>query len=94
MMKIISISKKMIIKEIKLEINCWAIYSIKNKNIFLTGGLTEDGNSNIKIFTFENYECIQTINNAHKFLINNFIELKNELIASYGWESLINIWTF
>ena len=94
MMKIISISKKIIIKEIKLDINCWGIHSVKNKNIFLTGGLTENGNTNIKIFKFENYECIQTINNAHKFLINNFIELKNGLIASYGWDNQINIWSF
>ena len=92
--KIISINKKIIIKEIKIEINCWCIFSINHRKIFLIGGLTEQGETSIKIFRNHNYECIQTIKKPHNFLINNFIELKNGLIASYGWDGIINIWSF
>ena len=92
--KIISINKKIIIKEIKIEVNSWGIFSIYHRKIFLIGGLTEQGETSIKIFRNHNYECIQTIKKPHNFLINNFIELKNGLIASYGWDGIINIWSF
>ena len=86
---IISISKKSIIKEIKISFNCIGITIIKEKRIFLVGGSNED----IKIYNNNNYQCIQTIKNAHKDYINGFIELKNGLIASFSDDGLINIWS-
>ena len=40
-----------------------------------------------------NYECIQTIKNAHDDVIN-LIELKNKLIASSSNDKTLKIWSF
>ena len=60
-LKVISISKKEIIKEIIHPFECNKIYLIKNKGIFLVGGKSKD----IMIYRNDNYECIQTIKDAH-----------------------------
>ena len=76
--KVISISKKEIIKEINHPFQCNKIYLIKNKGIFLVGGDSKD----IMIYRNDNYECIQTIKNAHEVKIYDFIELKHSSIIS------------
>ena len=87
--KIISISKKIIIQEINIPFKCWGIYLIKNKGIILTGGKSKD----IKIYrNDDNYECIQTIQDAHDDEILGFVELKNGLIASFSYDNKIKIW--
>ena len=90
LMKVISISKKMIIKEINNICICWGICIIKNKGIFLTGGESFD----VRIFRYDNYECIQVIENAHKDYIYGFIQLNNDSIISYGWDNNMKIWSF
>ena len=87
-MKIISISKKEIIKEINNTFLCWRICLIENKGIFLIGGKSKD----IRIYRKDNYECIQTIKDAHNDEINGFIELKDYSIASYSKDKTIKIW--
>ena len=89
-MKIISISKKEIIKEINNTFLCWGICLIEDKGIFLVGGKSKD----IKIYRNDNYECIQIIQNAHNDDINGFIELKDCSIASFSDDMIIKIWNF
>ena len=86
-LKVISISKNSIIKEINNPFLCSGILVIEDKEIFIVGGQSKD----IKIYRNDNYECIQTIRNAHDFNILGFIELKNGSIASYSVNK-IKIW--
>ncbi len=88
-LKVISISKKEIIKEINHPFQCYAIYLIKNKGIFLVGGISKD----IMIYRNDNYECVQTIKDAHDDYIMDFIELKDGTIISYS-NKIMKIWTF
>ncbi len=44
--------------------------------------------------TNDNYECIQTMQNAHDNDINGFIELKDCSIASFSNDKRIKIWCF
>ena len=89
-LKVISISKKEIIKEINHPFECWVIYLIEDKGIFLVGGKSKD----IIIYRNDNYECIQTIKNAYKNNeIRGFIELKDGSIISCSYK-IMKIWTF
>ena len=88
-LKLISISKKEIIKTINNPFLCWGISLIEDKGIFLVGG-----ESNIRIYRNDNYECIQEIKDAHNDDIYGFIELKDGLIASYSKDEIIKIWRF
>ena len=87
-LKVISILKEEVRKEINFPFKCFGIYSVKNKRIFLTGGKSKD----IKVYSNDNYECIQTIQNAHDDNIFGFVELKDNLIASFSYDKKINIW--
>ena len=88
-LKVISISKKEIIKEINHPFMCYVIYLIKDKGIFLVGGDSKD----IIIYRNDNYECIQTIKDAHDKKIYGFIELKHGSIISCSYQ-IMKIWTF
>ena len=46
------------------------------------------------IYRNDNYECIQTIKNAHDDNINGFVELNDETIISYSFDNKIKIWKF
>jgi len=87
--KIISISEKKIIKEIKNDFWCFCINVIKDKKIILIGG---DSN-NINIYNY-NFECINKIQNAHDKSINGFIKIKNNLICSFSNDGNLKIWSF
>ncbi len=89
-LKLISISKKEIIKTIDNPFQCWGISLIEDKGIFLVGGLSK----NIRIYRNDNYECIQEIKDAHDENISGFIELKNGTIASFSNDKTIKIWIF
>ena len=89
-LKIISISKKKIIKTIENPFRCWGISLIEDKGIFLVGGDSND----IRIYRNDNYECIQEIKDAHNKSINGFIELKDGSIASFSVDQTIKIWSF
>ena len=86
-LKIISILKKEIIKEINHPFECYAIYLIEDKGIFLVGGESND----IMIYRSDNYECIQTIKDAHESKIFCFIELKIGTIISCSADKFIKI---
>ena len=68
--KIISISKNEIIKDIGNILQCFGIILIKEKGIFLIGGRSKD----IKIYRNDNYECIQIVQNAQNENIKGFIQ--------------------
>ena len=99
LLKVISISKMKIIKEIENPFLCYGIKLIKNKGIFLVGG---DGIQlvggkkiyDIRIYNSDNYEYIDTIENAHDDNIFGFVELKDGRIASYSDDAKIKIWEF
>jgi hypothetical protein len=87
--------------EIKNPFLCLGIKLIKNKGIFLVGG---DGIKlvcgkkiyDIRIYNSDNYEYIDTIENAHDDNIFGFVELKDGRIASYSDsnDAKIKIWEF
>ena len=87
-LKVISISNLNIIKEINNTFHSYAITLIEDKGIFIVGGVSKD----IRIYRNDNYECIQTIQNADE--ISGFIELKDSSIASYSCDKTIKIWIF
>ena len=89
-LKIISILNLKIIKEFNIPFQCNSISLIEDKGIFIVGGKSKD----IKIYRNDNYECIQTIPNAHDDNINGFIELKDYTIASFSDDKTIKIWCF
>ena len=88
-LKVISISKRIIIREIKNSFSCKGIFYIKDKDLFLVGGQSND----LKVFRCDNYECIQIIQNAQYNYIKGFNQLKNGNIVSYGY-STIKLWSF
>ena len=90
LLKIISLFEKKIIKEIQLTFDSIGIILIKEKGIFLIGGRSND----ILMYNNYNYECIQTYENVHDKEICGFIQLKNDLIASYSFDGKIKIWSF
>ena len=89
-LKVISILNLKIIKEINNPFQFNAITLIEDKGIFIVGGKSKD----IRIYRNDNYECIQTIQNAHDNYINGFIELKDCSIASFSKDKRIKIWCF
>jgi len=93
----ISISELEIIEEFPIDYNCTSIKSIQNKGIFLIGGEIYDeykSDYNIYVYRSDNYDLIQTINNAHDNYITGFIEINYRLIASYSLDGNITIWSF
>ncbi len=89
-LNIISLFKKIKIKEIKIPFDCFGIKIIEDKKIFFVGGESKD----ILIFRNDNYECIQIIKNAHDSDIGGFVELKNNYICSFSNDNSIKVWSF
>ena len=87
--KIISISKKVIIKEINNFNQCLALMGIFFKGLFASGG--ED--SIIRLFSTESYECVKEIPRSHEGGINGFAKIKNGNLISYGADGNIKIWS-
>ena len=86
-LKVITLLNLNIIKEINNPFQCNGITLIEDKRIFIIGGVSKD----IRIYRNDNYECIQTIQNAHDDNIRGFIELKDGSIASFSSEKRIKI---
>ena len=88
-LNIISIKDKDIIKTIKISFQCNGIIPIKEKGIFLYGGWSKD----IQVYRNDNYECLSTIENAHRDYIVGFCQLKNGLILSFSGDCTMIIWS-
>ncbi len=89
-MSVISISEEQIKKKIYNNFGCWGIYLTKNKNLFFVCGKSKSFN----IYRSDNYECIQSILNAHNDSICGLIETKDESILSYSNDKSIKMWCF
>ena len=89
-LKIISISQKKIVGEIRNDNICFVIKLIENKKLFLIADLDK----NIKVYRNDNYTLEQFIQNAHYDKINGIIQLKNNLIISFSNDNQIKIWSF
>ena len=86
--KIISINRKVIIRQINNFSQCYALMGIFFKGLFASGG--ED--SVIRLFSVETYECVKVINRCHEGSINGFAKIKNGTLVSFGQDGNIKIW--
>ena len=86
--KIISINKKKIVKQIKNKFKCFGICIMQEKGIMVIGGRSEE----IKIYKTDTYECIKVIEDAHYDIILGINKLNDLLIASYGEDNTIIVW--
>ena len=89
-LKVISVNDKKIIHEIYNSINVWGLFFIKDKDLILVGGNSND----ILIYYKDNYKLIKKIENAHNKDINGFIQLNNGEILSYSDDRQIKLWLF
>ena len=89
-LKIISIKEKKKIKEIVHSFDSWGIKFIKNKGLLLVGGDSKD----IIIYMNDDYKIFQIIKDAHESSILGFVQLNNGKILSYGYDNVINVWSF
>ena len=87
---VISLSKNVILAQIKIPFDCYGIKIIEEKRIILVGGDSKD----FVIYKSDSYEYIKTIKNAHNDNIKGFVEFKNGLIASFSEDKTIKIWSF
>ena len=86
--KIISLKKKNVIKEVENNFTCFAVCFLNEKGIFITGGESFD----INVFKCDNYELIHTFNDAHKDNIYGIVQLKNGEVASFSGDCFIKVW--
>ena len=86
--KIISLPQLKIIKSINNQSTCWGLCSIENEGIFISGGWMHD----LRVYRYDNYECIQIIKNVHNGSIEGIIYYNNELILSYANDKIIKLW--
>ena len=86
--KIISLPQLKIIKSINNQSTCWGLCSIENEGIFISGGWMHD----LRVYRYDNYECIQIIKNVHNGSIEGIIYYNNELILSYANDNIIKLW--
>ena len=87
-LKIISLIKLSVIHEINNESKCWGILNIKDKNIFLIGGISK----NIKIYNSTDYKLMYDIEKCHTDNINGITMLNNGLVVTYSDDYYINVW--
>ena len=88
--KILSINEKKIIKEINNNFRCLSICVLNNKNVFLTGGISQ----NIKIYRCNDYECIQTLKYIHNHSIYGIEEIDDKSIVTYSHDGVVKFWKF
>ena len=89
-LKIISLSEKRVVKNIFNKFIIYGICVIENKGVNIIGGASND----IKVYRNDNFECIQSIENAHYYDISDIIKLDNGNIVSCSYDRTISIWSF
>ena len=89
LLKLISISKKEIIKEIDNEFSCWGILVIVKKGIFLTCGR----DVHIKVYNIGNYQCLFTLKNAidKKYFMKGITQISDKEIVAYNDDGFIRV---
>ena len=68
-LKVISLSEKRVVKNIFNKFIIYGICVIENKGVNIIGGASND----IKVYRNDNFECIQSIENAHYYDISDII---------------------
>ena len=86
--KVVSISKKKVIKYIENKFNCRDICKINNKDLVII----LDSNNDIRLYTTNNFEEIQFIGNIYLTPLLGICDLKNNSIALYTYDGKIHIW--
>ncbi len=89
-MKIFSLNKKKIIKEIDNGFRCLCICALNDKGVFLTGGLIP----NVKIYRISDFKCIQILKGAHNHSIQGFQIFSNDILASYSYDGIVKFWKY
>ena len=89
-LKVISLSEKRVVKNIFNKFIIYGICVIENKGVNIIGGASND----IKVYRNDNFECIQSIENAHYYDISDIIKLDNGNIVSCSYDRTISIWSF
>ena len=86
--KIINLKKEKTEKEIKLSDDCWSLYLIEEKNIFLIGL----NNGKIYIYNSDDYSYYTSITSNLAF-INGFCVLKNYFLLASS-DMFFNVYEF
>ena len=86
--KVVSISKKKVIKYIENKFNCRDICKINNKDLVII----LDSHNDIRLYTTNNFEEIQFIGNIYFTPLLGISDLKNNSIALYSYDGKIHIW--
>ena len=86
--KVVSISKKKVIKFIENKFNCRDICKINNKDLVII----LDSHNDIRLYTTKNFEEIQFIGNIYLTPLLGITDLKNNSIALYSYDGKIHIW--
>lgn len=87
---VISISKLQIISYIFNKFQYLGIAYVKNYNFLVIGGMDES----ICVYSADNFQLIQTLENAHNFYIVGFTVLNNNMFLSYSEDRRIKMWCF
>ena len=87
-MKVINIKEKKIVFEFDNIFRCYGVLIIKNKDIFITGGMS----NNLRIYSIKNFRCIYVEENAHNDTINGISKINDSKIISFSWDHNIKIW--
>ena len=88
LIKIISISQKKIIKNIKNKFQCWGILVLENKGLILISGRSQD----IKIYGNNNYNLIKTLTNIHEHWIYGLTRINENSFVSFSKDCCIKVW--
>ncbi len=86
--KVVSISKKKVIKYIENKFNCRDICKINNKDLVII----LDSHNDIRLYTTNNFEEIQFIGNIYLTPLLGITDLQNNSIALYSYDGKIHIW--
>jgi WD40 repeat protein len=84
---IISISDMNIIKTFNNNTWCYTLLYLKEKHLILCGG-----NKEIKIYSFDQLNNLEIIQNAHDDKINGIIKYQKNYIISFSIDGTIKLW--
>ncbi len=87
-MKVINVKEKKIVFEFDNIFRCYGVLIIKDKDIFITSGMS----NNLRIYSIKNFNCLYVEENAHNDTINGISKINNSKIITFSWDHNIKIW--
>ncbi len=87
-MKVINVKEKKIVFEFDNIFRCYGVLIIKDKDIFITSGMS----NNLRIYSIKNFNCLYVEENAHNDTINGISKINDSKIISFSWDHNIKIW--